>query len=152
MTKRNTLFALLFCLLVASVSFAADPNVGTWKLNEKKSKLAPNAPHNTMVVYTEEGKMLKAVVTTVGTDGKTSTSEWVGNFDGKDYAVKGDPNTDMRSVKVDKPGHYTITNKKGGKVTATSTIVMEGKTRTLTGELTDAKGNKVPFTWVYEKQ
>jgi hypothetical protein len=45
--------AVSFCVLAEGVCFAANPQMGTWKLNEKKSKLAAGTVKNTMVVYCE---------------------------------------------------------------------------------------------------
>jgi hypothetical protein len=135
--------------------FAADdPNVGTWKLNESKSKIPAGAPKNSTVTYTAEGDQYKGSVD--GVDGKGSPvhSEWTGKFDGKDYAVTGDPNVDMRSIKETSPGHYSIANKKDGKTIVSGTIVVskDGKTRTVTTRGTDPGGKKRTATYVYEKQ
>jgi hypothetical protein len=48
---------------------------------------------------------------------KPTHNEWTGKFDGKDYPVTGDPNSDMRSyTKID--AHTLGLNvKKGGKIT-----------------------------------
>jgi hypothetical protein len=45
-------------------------------------------------------------------------------------------------------------NKKDGKVTINGRIVIsaDGKNRTLTVSGTDAKGNKIKYTAVYDKQ
>jgi hypothetical protein len=52
MKTKTILFTLLLCFVGAAVCFAAaDPNIGTWKLNEAKSKIAAGAPKLTTVVY-----------------------------------------------------------------------------------------------------
>jgi hypothetical protein len=40
-----------FCFLGVAACFAADPQMGTWKLNESKSKITPGTLKNTNVVY-----------------------------------------------------------------------------------------------------
>jgi hypothetical protein len=155
MKIRKSLLAMLVVLSMSVLAFAADdPNVGSWKLNESKSKIPAGAGKNTSVTYTAEGDQYKCV--TEGTDakGNAAHSEWTGKFDGKDYAVTGDPNSEMRSLKMTSPGHYAITNKKGGKTTLTGTVVFskDGKTRTLTTHGTDDKGKKWTATYVFEKQ
>ena len=72
--------------------------MGTWKLNEKKSKLAAGTVKNTMVV--SESMLGKVRCTVEGTDanGKPIHSEWTGRFDGKDYPVTGYPDSDACSV------------------------------------------------------
>jgi hypothetical protein len=154
MKPRTILLTLAFCLAGALACFASDANVGTWKLNEAKSKIPAGAPKNTSVVYTAEGEGYKCVVDGVDGSGKPLHNEWTGKFDGKDYPLVGDPTADSRSIKMVKPNNYDLTNKKGGKTTVTGTIVLsaDGKTRTVTTHSTDASGKKVSTTFVYDKQ
>jgi hypothetical protein len=90
----------------------------------------------------------------VDADGKPAHNEWTGKFDGKDYAVKGDPASDMRSYKRVDARTLDLTVKKGGKVTITGSIAVaaDGKSRTLSISGTDAKGKKFSNTAVYDKQ
>ncbi len=156
MKARTAVLTLVLCLIASAVCFAAEnPSMGTWKLDEAKSKIAPGAAKNTTVTYTAAGDEVK--VTTEGVDGsgKPVTGVWTGKMDGKDYPVTGDPRTDMRSVKEsDKGYHLDITNKKDGKVVGTATvrIAKDGKSRTLTTKGKDAQGKEVSNTYVYEKQ
>ena len=154
MNARRIMFVTVFCLTAVAVGFAADPNVGSWKLNEAKSKIAKGAPKNLTVVYTADGESYKCVVDGVDATGKPAHNEWTGKFDGKDYPVTGDPTADSRSLKLVSPGHYAITNKKDGKTVLTGTIVFsaDNKTRTLTSHMTDAAGKKLTSTAVYESQ
>ena len=152
---KTKAIGLTFILCLAAGPFclaADDPMMGTWKLNEAKSKIAPGAPKNTTVVYAAAGDQIK--VTVDGTDGagKTAHSEWTGKFDGKDYPVTGDATADMRSYKKDGKD-LELTNKKDGKITVTGKVVVsaDGKTRTVTLTTTDAKGAKVTSTAVYDK-
>jgi hypothetical protein len=128
--------------------------MGTWKLTEAKSKLPAGAPKNTMVVYETAGDNVKVTVDGIDGDGKPTHNEWTGKFDGKDYPITGDPASDTRSYKKVNGNTTDLTNKKGGKVTVTGRIVVsaDGKSRTVTVSGTDAKGNKVKSTAVYDKQ
>jgi hypothetical protein len=150
---RKILSTLALCLVVAAVCYAS-PQMGTWKLNEAKSKLAAGANKNTMVVYEAAGDSIK--VTTDGTapDGSPSHSEWTGKFDGKSYPVTGDPTSDMRSYKQLGTHTLLLTATKNGKVTLSGRIVVsaDGKTRTVTLSGTDANGKKFTSTAVYDKQ
>ena len=136
------------------VCAADDPNMGTWKLNEAKSKIAAGAPKNTSVVYEAAGDMVKITVDGVDAEGKPVHHEWTGKFDGKDYPVTGDPGSDARSYK--KVGDRTLefTAKKGDKVTISGRGVVsaDGKTRTVTITGNDSKGKKYTSTAVYDKQ
>ena len=104
MNTKRTVLTTAFCLTAVAVAFAADPNVGSWKLNEAKSKIAAGAPKNLTVVYTAVGDSYKCVVDGVDGTGKPTHNEWTGKFDGKDYPVTGDPSADTRSLKLVSPG------------------------------------------------
>ena len=86
--------------------------------------------------------------------GKPYHSDWKGKFDGKDYALTGDPASDMRSYKVIDDHTLLAASKKGGKEISTARIVLsaDGKTRTVTLSGTDASGAKIMSTTVYDKQ
>jgi hypothetical protein len=152
-TKRTVLCTALWLTAVA-VAFAADPNVGSWKLNEAKSTIAAGAPKNLTVVYTAAGDSYKCVVDGVDATGKATHNEWTGKFDGKDYPVTGDPASDTRSLKLTSPGHYVLSNGKDGKTTVTGTVEFsaDNKTRTLTTHMTDAAGKKLTSIAVYDRQ
>jgi len=154
MKTRVILVAVLLCLAGAAVCLADDANMGTWKLNEAKSKNGPGAPKNTMVVYEAAGDSVKVTVDGVDADGKPTHNEWTGKFDGKDYPLTGDPSSDMRSYKKINDHTLALTNKKGGKVTMSGRIVVsaDGKSRTVTVSGMDANGKKISTTAVYDKQ
>ena len=151
---RTNLFALTL-LLAGGVCFAADnPHMGTWKLDEAKSKIGAGAPKNTSVVYEAAGDSVKVTVDGTGADGKATHSEWTGKFDGKEYPVTGDATTDSRSYKTINAKTLALTNKKDGKVTIAGRITLsaDGKTRTVAITGTDASGKKVTSNAVYTKQ
>jgi len=122
----------MICLLTFAVLFAAasaclaadDASMGTWKLNEAKSKFSPGAPKNTTVVYEAAGDSVKVTVDGVGADGKPSHNKWTGKFDGKDYPVTGDSSADTRSYKRVDAHTLKLTNKKGDKVTMSGTATV----------------------------
>ena len=136
------------------VCLADSPQMGTWKLNEAKSKLAAGTTKNHTVIYAAAGDNIK--ITVEGTDpaGKSIRHEWTGKFDGKHYPVTGDPTSDTRSYKQINDRTLTFSAKQGNKVTLTGRVVVsaDGKTRTVTTTATDAKGKKSNSTVVYDKQ
>jgi hypothetical protein len=155
MKTRSVVLTLALCLIALGVSFAAEgPEMGTWKLNEAKSKIPAGFMKNTTVVYSMDGDKIK--VTTDGTDAKGAPmhTEWTGNFDGKAYPLTGDPNSDSRSYKKVSSHVLSLANMKDGKPTTTGKITVspDGKTRTLSVTGTDDKGKKVSSTAVYDKQ
>ena len=155
MKARTVLLTFVTLVVGVTICFAAaNPNLGTWKLNEAKSKISPGTPKNLTVVYEAAGGDIKGTIDGVDGQGKPTHNEWTGNFDGKDYPVTGDPNSDARAIKQIDEHNYELTVKNGGKVTMTGKAVIsaDGKTRTVTVSGTNAKGEKVTSTAVYDKQ
>jgi hypothetical protein len=154
MKAKAIALTLVLCLVGAAVCFAQDAQMGTWKLNEAKSKFAPGATKNNTVVVETAGDQVKVTVDGTDMDGKPTHNEWTGKFDGKDYPVTGDPNSDARSLTKIDDHTLGLNVKKGGKTTVTGRIVVsaDGKSRTVTTSGTDAKGKKVSSTAVYDKQ
>jgi hypothetical protein len=128
--------------------------MGTWKLNEIKSKLAPGSPKNSTVVYEAAGDNVKVMADGVDGDGKPVHCEWTGKFDGKDYPVAGDPTSDARSYKQIDDHTLQLTVKKGETITTSGRIVVsaDGKNRTVTLSGTDRIRQKVRSTAEYDKQ
>lgn len=154
MKTRTVVCTLALCSVAAALAFASDQNMGTWKLNEAKSKIPAMAPKNNKVVYEAAGDNIKVTVDGVDGQGKPTHNEWTGKLDGKDYPLVGDPSADTRSYKKVDEHTTELTNKKAGKVTATGRIVIapDGKSRTVTVEGTDPSGKKVTYSAVYDKQ
>src|SRR5271168_98890 len=155
MRTRTILLTVAALFAATLVCFAAeDVNMGTWKLNEGKSKIPAGATKNNTVVYEAAGDSVKVTIDGVNGAGKATHNEWTGKFDGKDYAVTGDPTSDMRSYKRVNAHTMTFTIKKGDKVTASGRIAVsaDGKSRTVTLNGTDAMGMKQSGSAVYDKQ
>ena len=152
---RVKVIVLALAVIFASVvvGFADDPNMGTWKLNEAKSKFSPGAGKNHTVVYEAAGDMVKVTVDGTDSAGSPTHNEWTGNFDGKYYAVTGDPTSDMRRYRRINSRTLALTAKKGGKVVLTGRIGVsaDGRRRTVTTKGTDSMGKPVRVTAVYDK-
>jgi hypothetical protein len=145
---------LAFCFLAGSICLAADPQMGTWKLNEGKSKITTGTLKFTTITFESMVGKIKVLGEGVDADGRPVLSEWTGKFDGKDYPVTGDPISDSRSyTKVD-DRTLNLTVKKDGKVIDTGRIVVsaDGKSRTVTVSGTTPKGKKFENVVVYDKQ
>jgi hypothetical protein len=154
MKGRVILLTLAALFVGVTVCSAANPHMGTWKLNEAKSKFRPGATKNNTVVYEDAGDSVKVTVDGVDGDGNPIHSEWTGKFDGKFYPVTGDPTSDMRSYRKINNHTLALTNKKGSKVTLTGRIIVSanGRTRTVTTTGTDSKGKRFSNRAVYDKQ
>jgi hypothetical protein len=149
---------LAFALSVVTVAPSlAGPEawMGTWKLNDAKSKFAPGATGNTTVTYTPQDKGLIQIMT-AGTDkdGKPTRSVWTGKFDERDYLVSLDPAVDTRSYKQIDANTLEFVATKETRIIATGRVVLsaDGKTRTVTTTGTGADGQKYENIAVYDKQ
>ena len=154
MKIRIVVLTLALCLLGVTVCFAQSPFMGTWKLDEAKSTLASGMPKNNTVIYETQGLDVKITIDGTDSAGNSTHNEWTGKFDGKDYPVKGDPNSDSRSYTRKGIHELDFTVKKGTQVTTTGRIVVsdDGRTRTVTSSGTDAQGKEFKSTAVYDKQ
>jgi hypothetical protein len=145
--KTKTIgLTLALCFFGAALCFAEDPFIGTWKMNEAKSKIPAGTAKINMVIEKAVGDNMKVSLDwTNDKDGKSGHNEWTGKFDGKDYPVTGDPMSDMRSYKKVGDRTLEVAVKKDGKLTDSGRMVLsaDGKSGTVTM-------NGVPA--VYDKQ
>jgi hypothetical protein len=154
MKIRIAVVAVASSLLAAVACFAASPHMGTWKLNEAKSKMPEGMGKNTMVVYSEQKDKIKITVDGVDKDGKKTHSVWVGKFDGNAYPVKGNLSYNSVSYKMVNEHTNDITAMKDGTTVWTGTIKVaaDGKSRTVTVNGTDADGKKFKGKVFYDKE
>lgn len=154
MKTKAILLALTVCAIAVAVWSADSPQMGTWKLDEAKSKFGPGATKNTTVAYEAAGDMVKVTVEGTDSSGNTTKTEWTGNFDGKPYEVTGGSAPSARTYKMVNARTLTFVEKSNGKVTTSGRIVVspDGMSRTVTAVATDSKGMKVHSTAVYDKQ
>ena len=89
MKTRSIVLGMAVCFVAVALCAAQNANMGTWKLNEAKSKAPAGAPKNTTVVYEAAGDNVKVTVDGVDAAGKPTHNEWTGKFDGKDYPLTG---------------------------------------------------------------
>jgi hypothetical protein len=152
--KARVLALALALSGAAGLCFAADAFLGTWKLNEAKSKIGAGSPKLATVVYEADGDNVKVTVDGTGGDGSAVHNVWTGKFDGKDYPVNGDSGADTRSYKKVNEHTLTFENKKGDKVTLSGRVLTsaDGKTRTVTTNGTGPDGKKFTSIAVYDKQ
>jgi hypothetical protein len=134
--------------------FAANPHIGTWKLNEAKSKLPEGMGKNNTVTYTEQKDKIKVTVDGMDKDGKPTHSVWIGRFDGKAYPVKGNLPYNSVAYKMVNDRTNDITTMKDGKMVWTGriTVAADGKSRTVTINGTDESGKKFKGKAVYDKE
>src|SRR6476660_7517602 len=80
MMKTRIAVMALAVSSMAGACFAANPQLGTWRLNEAKSKLVPGMGKSTMVTYTDQKDKIKVTVDGVDKDGKPTHGVWVGKL------------------------------------------------------------------------
>jgi hypothetical protein len=154
MKTRSIAVTFVLCLLALTVGFAQNPNLGTWKLNEAKSKIPAGVGKNTTVIYSTAGSDIKVTTDGVNAAGQPAHSEWTGKFDAKPYPVTGDPTVDYRAYKTKGERTLLLANMKGDKTVSNGKIELatDGKSRTV--EITNlaAGGKKIHAKYVYDKQ
>ena len=153
--NRFLLVSAAFWFAATAVTFADNPQLGTWKLDESKSTFAPGATKNHTVTYTEANDgMITLTVDGADKDGKPIHWTWTGKFDGKPYKVEGSSVVD--SIATERVNNRTnsTTGTKDGKVVFTGTIKVakDGKSRLVKTTLSDTDGSKHTDKAYYDKQ
>jgi len=153
MNIRIAVVAVALSFVGSAACFAANPHMGTWKLNEAKSKLIPGMGKNVTVTYTEQKDKMKVTVDGVEKDGKPTHSVWVGKADGKAYPAKGNLPYNSVAYKMVNDHTYDLSAMKDGKMiwSGKSTVSADGKSRTVNFNGTDASGKKFKGKAVYDK-
>ncbi len=153
-TNRTMLVVAALLLTTAVTTFAASAHMGTWKLNEAKSKLSPDATKNQTVTYSEaKGDMIKLTVEGVDKDGKAVKWTWTGKFDGQPHKVKGAAIADQIAYTAKDEHTNEMTVMKDGKtvMTGTITVAKDGKSRVVKSTVTGADGKKHTDKAYYDK-
>src|SRR5947199_8750804 len=133
MNTKTCAVTVIFLLAAAAVCFAStDAQLGIWKLNEAKSKMAAGIPKNHTVVYEAAGDSIKVTIDGTDSDGKPTHNEWTGKIDGKDYPVTGDSSADTRSYRAVNDHALAFAGEKNGKVQMSDKLKVcaDGNTRT----------------------
>jgi hypothetical protein len=156
-TKQCVGIALIgiAALVISTAAQAPDPVIGTWKLDAAKSSFKPGpGPKSATVVVEAAGKGIKVSVDAVNADGSPSKWGFTTMRDGKEVPVTGNPMYDTATSTSETPTAATTVYKKADKVVVTSKLAIsaDGKTMTLTGTGTDAKGQAIHNVSVYTKQ
>src|SRR5688572_23306457 len=112
MKPRIIGLGVVLLFVSAGVCAAQTAHMNTWKLNEAKSHFSKGASKNMIVVYETAGEEIKVTVDGVDGDGAFTHNEWIGKFDGKDYAVTGDPTADTRAYRLLNSHTLALINKK----------------------------------------
>ncbi len=156
MKPQRIAWILSLSLLGIGIAYAQRPNpfLGTWTLNEAKSKIPSGAAKITKLAFEAVGQDIKQ--TRDGTDatGKPVHTEWTGKFNGHYYPVTvGDKGVTVAMTRV---GSRTlvVTPKRGATIIARvrGVVSADGKTISVTSLGTNAAGKRVRVFAVYDKE
>ena len=151
--KRLLSLILLAAVFFAAPAFAADPIVGTWKLNVAKSKFADAALTGGTRVYTEANGLYTLEQKLTGADGKEKSSRTQYRDGKEEKQAPGGPADVTVAKKID-ANTWDFDLKKAGKVVGHVHRVVSADGKTLTvhnagAKLSGAAGDE---TLVFDKQ
>jgi len=133
-----------------------DPFLGTWKLNLAQSRYNPGPPPQSQTYTFEPSGTDGVKFTAAGVDarGNPIHIEYTGSFDGKEFPVRGNRNSNR--VVLQRVDLYTVEgeNRQGGKVIRRfrRAVTQDGQTMTVTEKGTDVNGVVSENVAVYDRQ
>ncbi len=161
MPKNPAVFSLatIVVLAFATAAIAADPIIGTWKLNVAKSKFAsegPQTPKEGMETYRAVGgDQIELTYTRTMKDGTSFLIK--GQWPGQGGAVKvleGAPEGVSWVETLISWGDWYVTRMQNGKQVGMmhKTLSKDGKTMIQTSRFMDAQGKLVEEVYVLDRQ
>lgn len=147
--------AMVFVLAMATVAMAADPHVGTWKLNLAKSKFDPSLTIKSLTQKIDaQDNGIKVVLDGVNSEGQAAHFEFTAKYDGKDYPYTGSQTIDTIALRRIDANTFASVIKKGGKEVGNgrNAISKDGKTMTMNIKEKNAQGQDVNHILVFDKQ
>jgi|SRR6266853_1660102 len=150
---RSTVALLLLAALFTTPAFAADPIVGTWKLNVAKSKFAGPALKAATRVYSESNGLFTLDQKQTAADGKDRVSHTTYREGKEEKQAPGGPADTTLAKKLD-ANTWDFELTKDGKLVGRVHRVVSADGKTLTvqnsgAKLTGAEGDE---TLVFERQ
>ena len=144
-------------ITITAAAQAADPWIGTWKLNLAKSTYSPGPKPTTAGIVKMESVAggVKVTIDSKDDQGKPTHVEISGKFDGKDNPVVGSPTPNSTdALKRIDARSFEVAGKIDGKPTVTTrvTVSADGKTMTATQTGTSPQGQAVKNTIVADRQ
>jgi hypothetical protein len=142
-------------LLLAVALFAADPFVGTWKMDPSKSKSPPNVPNAATIAFEQQGENYQVTVTGTNPDGSPMSIKYTVPIKGGSAQIEnGGEQFDAVTTKRLSARQRDNTYSKNGKEVGIRHLAVskDGKTLTITLNGTDPQGNPVTSVQVFDKQ
>ena len=149
---RKAMLLLAVFGLVGTL-WADDPFVGTWKLNVAKSSPSTNPSKSDMSTNTAIENGLKIVRDAVAADGKTTHTEQVYIFDGKDYPSVAFPGATQTCIRIDDYSFISVIKANGKEILKIYDVTSsDGTTGTLIFTFRNSPEKEGVQVFVYEKQ
>jgi hypothetical protein len=123
-------------------------------LNVAKSSSTGALPKSQTRTWEVSGQSVKYTMKGLDAQGKPQAVSYAAAYDGKDYPITGDANSDTIALTRVDERTVRITQKRAGKVASTSTRVVspDGKTMTISTSGTTAAGQPLKSTMVLERR
>lgn len=151
MRKIISVFAFL---ALASALFAADPFVGTWKLDPARTKYTEGtAPKDVTLVIEDQGENYQVTATGTYVDGSPISVKYTVPIKGGTGQAQEGPYDSIMSKRVSATVRENSYMKNGKEVSSRHIVVSKnGKTLRSTVKGTDSQGKAVAGVDVFEKQ
>ena len=155
---RIAVVAVALSFAAATACFAANPHIGTWKVNLAKSTYSPGPKPTvagTVRVEATPGGGMKTTIDGTNPQGQPTHTETTGTFDGKDNPVNGAPAPKTTTAyKRVNARTFEAMGKVDGKPTVTTRVAIsaDGKTLTATQNGQTAQGETVKNVIVADRQ
>ncbi len=146
---------LVFAILALSTSLLAadNPFSGTWKFNPLKGQPTPTIPKSVVVHVQADADTFKLSQEGIDNKDQPFKLSYEANYDGKDYPVTGDPETDSVSLQRVTDREIKFTLKKTGKVVSKLDVVVSKDGRSTTIHFVDdSQGKTQNGSAVYDKE
>jgi hypothetical protein len=150
----NLKISALCGVLFAASLVAANPEVGIWKIDLEKSKLAnPTSWNGRRMIIEQTGNGRRITFERPMPDGQVQKQVAVRSYDGKESIVEGSAGDTTTTQRIDDFHHRTIFKTKGKQtVVLESTVSPDGKTMTNVFKGTRPNGKAVDEIRVWDRQ
>ncbi|NLD35897.1 MAG: hypothetical protein GX654_03425 [Desulfatiglans sp.] len=156
---RKIIFLFFIILSLPNTLWAADPIIGTWKLNIAKSVLPAdqkNIKEDINIYRDIEGDLMELAISTVFEDGSTDSGKWTWPREGgvAKCLSKTLPAGLLYVEGYVEPGHwFAVITQNGNQVGLYHKIISkDGKTMTQTFKGVDEQGKSLNIMKIMEKQ
>lgn len=153
--RLRSLRFLALAPILATTLWSADPSLGTWKLNLRRSIFHPGPGFQSETrTYEEVKDGVQVTIRTINAKGKLVTSIYLTTPDGEQHAVSGSggPADSVGLKRINEFTAESILMHAGKEIAKTTRVISEdARTMTITYRGLDPEGNDVNYTLVFER-